>query len=119
MLWETGGGVVGTDKKIMTMLVTVALKPELSTKSEDCSSMEASNRGAWSRGEEGPGDTPGEGAPELRSEGSQSSGREAVSKSYRSLASKDGMTHSDALLSEPCPLTRQSLQHSWGPCLAW
>lgn len=114
MLWETGGGVVGTDKKIMTMLVT-----ELSTKSEDCSSMEASNRGAWSRGEEGPGDAPREGAPELRSEGSQSSGREAVSKSYHSLASKDGMTHSDALLSEPCPLTRQSLQHSWGPCLAW
>lgn len=30
-LWETGGGVVGTDKKIMTMLAAAALKPELST----------------------------------------------------------------------------------------
>lgn len=120
MLWETGGGVAGTNKNIMTMLATVALKPELSTQIVRTVVL-------WrhlteepgldvKRGQERP---PGEGASELRSEGPRSSGREAVTRSYCSLASQDGMTHSGALLSDPCPLTRQPLQHSWGPCLAW
>lgn len=70
MLWETGGGVVGTDKKIMTTLATAALKPELSTQMVRTVVL-------WRRLTEEPGldvkssqgRPPGEGASELRSEG--------------------------------------------------
>lgn len=95
MLRETGGGVVGTDKKIITMLATAALKPELSTQmvrtvvlwrhlTEETGLDVKSCQGR----------PPGEGASELRSEGPQNSGREAVTKTHHSLASRDGMTHS-------------------------